>query len=130
MERRLTAFVAIAATLCLGSSALAQRSVDGSPPSAQRAQVNDGDLKTFARIYRTLQASADRHKADLAAAQSEQEARTIAADFEQETMTTLSKHGWTADKYDSIVSAINADPDLAERTLALINDTTDSVQDD
>src|SRR5262249_32191163 len=119
-----TAFIAMAAMLCLGSSALAQRSVDGSAQVAPRVQVSDGDLKTFARVYKRIQESAGRHKADLAAAQSEQEARKIEADFEQETMATLSKHGWTFDKYDSIVTAINADPDLAERTLALINDAT------
>src|SRR5262245_46778141 len=120
MERPLTAFVALAAALCIGSSALAQRSVDGTAPSAQPAQVSDQELQTFAKIYVDLQESVTRHEAQLAAAQNEKEAKDVQADFEKESVATMSKHGWTLDKYNTVVKSINADPALAERAKAMI----------
>lgn len=122
MERQLSAFVMIIAALFAGSSALAQRSADQPPAPSTRPQVSDDELQTFAKIYTDLRESKSKHEAMLASAHNEEEAGKIRAHFEQETVATVSKHGWTVDKFNSVVTTINADPALAERASALIKE--------
>jgi uncharacterized protein DUF4168 len=121
MGRQLSAFVMIIAGLFVGSSA-AQTPNQLPAPSARATQVSDDELKTFAEIYNALQHSKSKHEAMLSKAQTEEEAGKVRASFEQETVATLSKHGWTADKFNSFVTTINSDPALAERASALIED--------
>src|SRR5215471_4441508 len=102
MERQLSAFVMIIAALFAGSSAVAQRSTEQPPaPSARPVQISDDELQTFAKIYADLRQSKSKHEAMLASAQNEEEAGKIRAHFEQETVATVSKHGWTVDKFNS-----------------------------
>ena len=127
MERQLSAFVMIVAGFFVGSSAVAQRSTEPRPPvqppsSAQSAQISDEELQTFAEIYTDLQDSKSRLEAQLATAKTEEEAGKIQAHFQEESVATLSKHGWTLDKFNSVVSTINSDPALAERVRALFKD--------
>ena len=129
MERQLSAFVMIVAALFVASSAVAQRSAEQSAPAAQpalpaeqSAQVSDDELKTFAEIYADLRESISKHEAALAAAQTEEEAGKVQAHFQEESVATVSRHGWTVDKFNSVVRTINADPALAERANTLIND--------
>jgi hypothetical protein len=122
MGRQLSAFVMIMAASLIGSSAVAQRSTEQPAPSARTTQVSDDDLQTFAEIYTALQHSKSKHEAMLASAQTEEEAGKVRASFEQETVATLSKHGWTTDKFNSFVTTINSDPALAERASKLIED--------
>jgi Skp family chaperone for outer membrane proteins len=111
----------IVAALFVGSSAAAQSPDQPPVPSARATQVSDDELQTFAKIYTDLQDSKSKHEAALAAAQSEEEAGKIQEDFQKESSATLSEHGWTADKFNSFVRTINADPELAERARALIH---------
>ena len=121
MGRHLAALGMIVAALLVSSSAVAQS--DQPPaPSARPTQISDDELKTFAEIYNALQHSKSKHEAMLSKAQTEEEAGQVRASFEQETVATLSKHGWTADKFNSFVTTINSDPALAERASALIED--------
>ena len=120
MGRHLSALVMIVAALFVGSSAVAQKSTDPAP--AARTQISDDELQTFAKIYNDLQQSKSKHEAMLASAQTEEEAGKIRASFEKETDATLSRNGWTADKFNSVVTTINSDPALAERASALIKD--------
>jgi hypothetical protein len=103
-----------------GSSAGAQDSSAPPEQSTQAAQISDDELQTFAQIYTDLQDSKSKHEAALAAATSEDEAGKIRDDFQRESGETLSKHGWTVDRFNSLVRTINADPELAERASALI----------
>jgi len=122
MERQLFAFVMIVAALLVGSSAAAQAPAQLPAPSARTTQVSDDELQTFAKIYTALQESKSKHEAMLASAKTEEEAGKIRASFEQETTATLSRAGWTADKFNSFVTTINSDPELSERASALIKD--------
>jgi hypothetical protein len=121
MGRQLSALTLVIATL-VGSSAIAQNSIDPPARPAPSAQVSDEELQTFAQIYTDIQESKTKHEAALAAAQTEEEAGRIQEDFQKESSATLSKHGWTVDKFSSFVRTINADPELAERARALIHD--------
>jgi uncharacterized protein HemX len=120
MERPLAALVALAALLCLGSTAFAQRQVETAPP-ARSAQISDEDLQTFAKIYVDLQKSIANHEARLADTQTEQDAREVQASFEKESVATVTRHGWSPEKYNSVVDAINGDQQLAEKAIALID---------
>ena len=122
MGRQLSAFVVIIAALFVGSSAAAQSPTRQPAPSARLTQISDDELQTFAHIYNDLQQSKSKHEAMLASAQTEEEAGKIRASFEEETVATLSRNGWTADKFNSFVTTINSDPALAERASALIKD--------
>jgi len=135
MGRQLSAFVTIVAALFVGSSAIAQRSAEprsAEPsvtprsaeqpgPATESVQISDEELQTFAKIYSDLQESISKHEAQLAAAQTEEEAGKIQAHFQEESVATVSKHGWTVDKFNSVVKTINADPALADRASALIH---------
>jgi hypothetical protein len=112
----------VIAALVVGSSAVAQDSAAPPAQSPQSAQISDDELQTFAEIYTDLQQSKSKHEAALATAQSEEEAGKIQEDFQKESGATLSKHGWTVDKFNSFVRRINADPELAERASALIHE--------
>jgi hypothetical protein len=121
MGSQLSAFVMVVFALFVSSSTIAQ-SPAAPPAQTQRAQVSDEELQTFAQIYNDLQASKSKHEAALAAAQSEEEAGRIQEDFRKESSATLSKHGWTMEKFNSFVRTINADPELTERASALIQE--------
>ena len=123
MGRQLSAFVVIVVALFVGSSAAAQSSTQQQPaPSARTTQISDDELQTFAKIYNDLQQSRSKHEAMLASAQTDEEAGKVRASFEKETVATLSRNGWTADRFNSFVTTINSDPALAERASALIKD--------
>jgi hypothetical protein len=118
---RLATLVAAAWAISLGTGAFAQQSAEPAP-STQAAQVSDQDLETFASIYEDLQSSATQRQAELARVQSEDDALKIQARYQQESLATVAKHGWTPQKYNAVASAISADPELAERAIALIDD--------
>jgi hypothetical protein len=122
MGSQLSAFMMVVAALVVGSSASAQNPAEPPARSTQSAQVSDEELQTFAQIYTDLQDSKSKHEAQLATAKTEEEASKIQDDFQKESSATLSKHGWTMDKFNSFVRTINADPELAERARALIHD--------
>jgi hypothetical protein len=122
MERQVSAFVAIVASLFIGQAAFAQAAIDPTAPATQPGAVSDDELQTFADIYSDLQASKTKHEAQLATAKTDEEAGKIQADFQQESVAMVSKHGWTLDKFNSVVRTINADPALAEKASALIKD--------
>ena len=132
MGSQLSAFMLVGAALALGSigsNAVAQSSAEppespaqAEPPGSgtDSARISDDDLATFAQIYTDLEESKSQHEAALAEARNAEEADRIHEDLQRESGVTVSKHGWTIDKFNSFVRIINADPALAERTTALI----------
>ena len=122
MGSQFSAFMMVIAALFVGSSAIAQNSAEPPTRSTQPAQLSDSELQTFAQIYTDLQESKSKHEAALATAKTDEEAGKIQEDFQKESVATLSKHGWTMDKFNSVVRTINSDPELAERARALIPD--------
>lgn len=122
MGSQLSATIMVIAALAVGPSAIAQDPAAPPAQSTQSARISDDELQTFVQIYTDLQESKSTHEAALAAAQTEEEAAKIQEDFQKEGGATLAKHGWTADKFNSFVRTINADPELAERVSALIRE--------
>jgi hypothetical protein len=122
MERSNIALIAVA-SLVLASGAIAQQPAPrAAPPAgqAQEVQLSDADLEKFADIYVDLANTDAKFEDDLAGAQTEDEAREVQARMEEENVAKLVRHGWTPERYVSVVKAINSNPQLAEKTLAII----------
>jgi len=118
MNRHLITAVAAAALLA-GSAALAQPSPS---PRSERAQVSETDLEAFADIYVDLQRVTDRFEAQIAAAQTDREAQEVRSQRLKESTATVVQHGWTPEKYKTVAAAINADPDVADKVLAMVDE--------
>jgi hypothetical protein len=114
MDRRFIATIAAVAAIALGSSAYAQQ--------APTPQPSDTELQQFADIYVDLQETAGKYEPQIANARTEQEAVDVRAKLQEESMATVTKHGWNADRYNTVARAVNADPELAEKLIALIEE--------
>ena len=122
MERSRIALIA-AAALAFGPLALAQREADrAEPPLAQPLdlQLTDADLEKFADIYVDIQDTADAYEAQLTRVKDEAEAQELKSRMEKESIDKVTKRGWTPQFYVTVARTINADPELADKTLTLI----------
>lgn len=122
MERSNLALIA-AASFVLASSAVAQQPAPRAAPPApqtQEVQLSDADLEKFADIYVDLMDTETKFEGRLAGAQTEDQARAVQAEMEQESVAKLARHGWSPERYVAAVRTINADPALAEKALAII----------
>ena len=127
MKRTLVLVTAAALALGAGSATLAQqeraapdpRASQASPPAAD---VSDADLEKFAEIYVDLQKTAEKYQDEITEAESESESLEAQTKLRDESLERLSEHGWSLDKYNTVVQAINADASLAERAAQLIEE--------
>lgn len=124
MERTYLALLA-AIPLVLAGSAFAQPGAErAAPPGtpSQKVQVSDSDLETFADIYVDLRETAEKFEAELATAGNEDEALKLQTRMQEESAEKVAKRGWTPERYVAMAQTINADPELADKTLALIDE--------
>lgn len=124
MERTNIALLAATALAFAGPAFAQPRTERAAPPapSSQTVQLSDADLETFADIYVDLRETAEKFEAELAAAGSEDEALKVQSRMQEESVQKVAKHGWTPERYVATAQTINADPELASKTLALIDD--------
>ncbi len=122
MERSLIALVAIASAATVGLSASAFAQEPAAPPHSQEAvpQVSDAEIQTFADIYVDLQETASKYEAQMTAAKTEQEARDVQTRIQAESVASVSKRGWTPERYLAVAEAINANPALVQKARRLI----------
>jgi hypothetical protein len=114
MDRRFIASIAAAAALALSPGAFAQQ--------AQAPRPSDAELEQFANIYVDLQETMSKFEAQIAGAQTEEDARGVRAKLEEESLATVAGHGWSAQKYNSVAQAISADSELTQKAIELIED--------
>jgi hypothetical protein len=129
MQRTLISLAAAAAVFGLGA-AMAQQPAPPAPPPAQPPapqvdpsqgqEVSETELETFVEIYVDLQETAEKFQTEMSAAETEQEAQEVQVQMQQESIEKISERGWTPEKYTSVADAVNSDPTLLERALALI----------
>jgi hypothetical protein len=122
MDRQLVVLV-VAAALGASSGLLAQAPTDQAPPfeQPQSLEVSDADLRKFAAITVELQETANRFESQLLQVKTEEEARQVQAQMQQESVATVAEHGWTPEQYVLVTQLISGDPDLAERARDLID---------
>lgn len=92
--------------------ALAQ---SAAPQQQQSASINDQDLKTFAGAAKEVQRINQSYVPAYQAAQTDEQRQAI----EQEAMTKMTdavkQKGLSVDKYNQIVNAAQADPEMARQ---------------
>jgi|GEM_PF-1989650 hypothetical protein len=130
--RSVFAPLAAAAALVFAPYGFAQEPVPPAPPPAQppapdvgqqaATAVSDEDLETFADIYVALEATLSEYEEALAAAETQEEAQETQAKLQQDAFQKIADHGWTPDEYSRVVQAVNTDPALREKAVALIED--------
>jgi hypothetical protein len=122
MERSNIALIA-AASFALASSSLAQQPTPRDLPQAgqsQGIQVSDSDLETFADIYVDLLDTEAKFEEELAGVETEEQALELQTRMQQESVAKLARRGWSAERYVLVGEAIKSDPQLTERTIAMI----------
>src|SRR5690606_14551792 len=123
-------FWLVAAASLLAPVALAQ-APEPDPPEEEirqaridpdRGDVAQEDLETFADIYLDLERMSARYENRLAAVGSEEEARELQVELQRETRRKVEDHGWTTERYEAVLQAVNSNPSLLQRALELMDD--------
>ena len=121
--------IAAAAMLLYGPLAAAQQPTPppAEPPAPEadvgaQEPITDEELETFADIYIALEETLSRFEEELAAAENEQEAQEAQTRMQEQSFDTLAEHGWTPTQYNRVVQAVNNDPTLLQKAVALIED--------
>jgi hypothetical protein len=122
MERTTLASIAAAAFALATVSTAQQPNPRGAPQGGQvqEIQLSDADLEKFAEIYVDLLVTEAKFEQELQRAATEEQTREVQARMQQEGATKLTRHGWTAERYVLVGQTIQSDPELTEKTLALI----------
>jgi len=113
--------------LAAGQGALAQGDRAAPEPSTPEAappvpEVSEADLEKFADVYVDLQKTAEKYEPEITGADSPEETLDAQTRLRDESLAKLSEHGWTLERYNAMVQAINASPALAERAVQLIQE--------
>ncbi len=128
-----TRFITAIAALTLAPLlALAQAPQPGQPqatpspppppaPSPQAEKVSEADLTKFAQIYVEVENTRREMSADMSQAQTQEEAREVQLNMQEEIERTIQDHGWTVDKYNETATLINANPDQRDEVLSMID---------
>lgn len=90
---------------------------DMPPPGQQQQEVDlsDKELKTFAVAYLALSDIREEMTAQLDAVQSAEEAQAIQQEANTKMVSELEEHGFTAEEYTVVVTALNEDEELRNR---------------
>lgn len=104
------------------SLALTAHDQEAAHGAEQNGPPSDEDLKTFAEIYAALQKADAKFEREMATAGTVEEARAAADAHQRARDDALTSHGWTRSKFDSVASAIDADPALTERAIELFDE--------
>ena len=92
------------------------------PGEVDAEPITDEELETFADIYIELEDTLHRFEEELAAAQSDEEAQTLQVQMQEESFEKISDHGWSLTEYNRVVQAVNSNPELLQKAVALIED--------
>ena len=92
------------------------------PQDEAALHVSEEELETFAEIYVDLQDTRAQYEEEVVAAETEQEAQEAQTRMQEEAMEKMNDHGWTPEEFNRVAQAVNADPELLSRALALVEE--------
>lgn len=135
MKRSITALMFTAAT-GLAFSALAQPPAPpqgGQQPQPQQPQapqpqqqetvdVSSEELDTFTTIYVEVREISEEYESRMASVEDGEEAQRLQSEMRDESLSAIEDHGWTQQQYSQTARAINADQELLEEAMALIDE--------
>ena len=107
----------ISAPLAAGSISLAQQPAR---PLDKQAQVNDSELRTFAKVYTEYQNVVRQYEPKLRNAKDTTTTKKIQDEANARLGKILSKEHMTADDYNRIFKRVNADENLRKKVLAMV----------
>lgn len=127
MKRTLTALALLGLSMGAGQMAMAQQAEPPPipPPAAEPPavpEISGAELSTFVDIYVDLQETAAQFEQEMAAVETPEQAQDIQERMRDESIDTIEGHGWSLDQYNTIAQAVNADPDLVQQALRLIEE--------
>lgn len=89
---------------------------------APAEDLTEDEIEIFAEIYVALERAAQRYERAIAEAESEEQAQTIQARLQADSLAVLERHGWSPEKFDRVAKILNARPELAEEALRRIDE--------
>lgn len=98
------------------------------PPPQQQQQapdvdVSDEELETVAEVYLKLEEVQEKYREDFNETQDPEAAQELQQQLQQEANQVIEDHeGITPDRYDEIIRAAQADPELRDQLLAKIEE--------
>ena len=90
--------------------------------SGGKTHISDRELRTFAKAYAEIYGIVAAYEPSLKARRDPKQVERIMEEAEQQIEKLLEAHAFTADSFLKTATAINADDELRQKTVAMINE--------
>jgi len=90
--------------------------------STGKTQIPDRELRTFAKAYAEIYGIVAAYEPSLKAPRDPKQVERIMQEAEHQIEKLLEAHAFTADSFLKTAMAINADDELRQKTVAMINE--------
>jgi Domain of unknown function (DUF4168) len=115
----------LALLLSVNLSAVPAWSADASPKQTSPAEptnISDKDLRAFVKAYVEYQKIRQSYEPKMNNTRDEKEKQKIQREGDDKVKQALEKQGLTPQAYNRLFAAVNGNPQLRQKALALIND--------
>jgi hypothetical protein len=113
---------AVFMTAALPKSALSQEPAGQQAPAGQKANINEAELKSFAKVYVQVEKINQSYVPRLKETQDPEQSKAIQEEAKTKIDEALATGGLTKESYTQIVQTVNANDDLRKKVIALINE--------
>jgi hypothetical protein len=118
-------WIIVALVLSFSLPAVPAWSADASPKQTSPAEptnVSDKDLRAFVKAYVEYQKIRQNYEPKMNNTRDEKEKQKIQREGDDKVKQALEKQGLTPQAYNRLFVAVNGNPQLRQKALALIND--------
>ena len=106
----------------LPKSALSQEPAGQQAPAGQKANVNEAELKSFAKVYVQVEKINQSYVPRLKETQDPEQSKAIQEEAKIKIDEALATGGLTKESYTQIVQTVNANDELRKKVIELINE--------
>ena len=117
-----TGLTTLALLLSVSLPAVPAWSADASSKQAAQTNVSDKDLRAFVKAYVEYQKIRQNYEPKMNNTRNQQEKQKIQREGDEKVKQALEKQGLTPQAYKRLFAAVNGNPQLRQKALALIND--------
>jgi len=100
----------------------AQQTPPQQPPPEQQTDLNETQLRSFAKVYVSVEKILKTYEPQLKEAKTPEEGKQIQTEEMSKVHQALTQEGMDEQSYRSIVQTANADDDLRKKLLGFINE--------
>jgi hypothetical protein len=104
------------------SQTLAQQTTPQQPPSEQQTDLNETQLRSFAKIYVAVEKILKTYEPQLKEAKTPEEGKQIQNEEMSKVHQALTQEGMDEQSYRRIIQTANADEGLRKKLLGFINE--------